>query len=1268
MPPSKEHRKHSDSKGVLEILQAIEQVQDQQQQGQSTTTPTWLAVQEKLGNRRVTAILSGQSIDPFDLYVRHLLQVEREQGLDTSLYLPWNAPPAWTEWIRPYYGVLSEHYTAQIENGEPGIDSAITPAPGPELLSQDGLEKLATEDAFLVDWFNATLHRAGSGRSAKPQERALMEQVHGPLPDTLKIHEGAAAQEAAEGVQAKAFTLGTNIYFSGNVNANNAEGAELLVHEATHVKQAVEGRLPTKKGDGLETSSPSDPHELEAYAAGERGRDLVTKKASWNLDTRGEMDPAGEAILNRLGMALPDIETWRNARQDGASKNIAVDEASSSESSLLSRDGDTPKLGMGNSAKNSDGSTVGYSVGTDGGKVAWEKELVDGDKWNLNIPIYGAAGAGIWAAVEPSIKLFGEGSVDADKSEIKGGMAGEITLALKGGLDAGMSGAEGSAYIYGAASLAVEINGLTIQRDHDGTYSLGLFQGAAKAALKTGVVATIEVGPWEYGKKFEWVIGEAELLTFQGGGWEEGKGASGFDMDWGSDIKPTIDWLAEVWEDMEELFGLDSGQEEKAAAIDAEHGSEDLHGECPVQGRDLEERGWTARAIAAEGVKGAGSSLPHLRRIQLSFGQHDVSDVRAHIGGNGTSAVDALNAKAYATGDDVAFGAGAADLHTTAHEAAHVVQQRSGKVPDGVGSPNDRFEKHADAVADKVVAGESAEGLLSEMAGSGGGTGIQKKAVQKDEGIDPDQDQDESSEEANEPGLLERIASTARLYLQKKGLNLEMVNPDWIIEAAVATVDQIHPHPKHARILYAEIFTKGVLVSLETSEFRDQIDRCEDDEDLDDLRVRFELWQTNRVETLQADIEALIEKYREAERSWLTAFSSTLVGPQSVHPNKSDKEVDLSIKGGSPISLVTVETRVNCIYDLTTAAQGNSVPDWTDVEKAHFMSRFQQQIDLIWSTSSADVAPFACVAPEDHLLDKDLNRWSDIVANLKAKVTEDSANPHFVLNVSKEDSSESNRAHVGTGTGHFYLKNANAGFDASGNADGSQPTLAHEWHHMIGNPDEYAENSKSQSASALDTSSSWPPRQRADYQNNWSDCETHFTDIINDPTASPADIAQAQSDLAAVRNPWTDTSTDPGFQGGIYNMSDPDSAPDECFAFRGAYDSSEASHHELRPGGQAGRGGHSISDSAEDAARLSDGGTNVLPYMREGLVEELSAMLEGVFDPEVRFDHNFEQMSNEMEQQTLKVRLQNIAYDEIVLSSGSAPASETVNDDHNHEH
>jgi len=148
--------------------------------------------------------------------------------------------------------------------------------------------------------------------------------------------------------------------------------------------------------------------------------------------------------------------------------------------------------------------------------------------------------------------------------------------------------------------------------------------------------------------------------------------------------------------------------------------------------------GEDVRATAEEGVAGGGGSLPHLDAIQRSFGRHQIGDVQAHSGGAAATASRAMGADAYATGNRVAF-ANAPDLHTAAHEAAHVVQQRAGvNVKHGVGEAGDPYEKHADAVADKVVQGQSAEAILDEMVrgGGGGGTAVQHKNTIVDDKTD----------------------------------------------------------------------------------------------------------------------------------------------------------------------------------------------------------------------------------------------------------------------------------------------------------------------------------------------------------------------------------------------------------------------------------------------------------------------------------------------------------------------------------------------------
>jgi hypothetical protein len=137
---------------------------------------------------------------------------------------------------------------------------------------------------------------------------------------------------------------------------------------------------------------------------------------------------------------------------------------------------------------------------------------------------------------------------------------------------------------------------------------------------------------------------------------------------------------------------------------------------------------------AAKGVSGGGGQLPHLDQIQSSFGHHDVSGVQAHTGGAAAAAATgAMGAEAYATGNSVAFGSPDPSLHTAAHEAAHVVQQRGGvQLKGGVGAAGDAYERHADAVADAVVQGKTAQPLLDQHASAGGGgsAAVQHKALQ----------------------------------------------------------------------------------------------------------------------------------------------------------------------------------------------------------------------------------------------------------------------------------------------------------------------------------------------------------------------------------------------------------------------------------------------------------------------------------------------------------------------------------------------------------
>jgi len=141
---------------------------------------------------------------------------------------------------------------------------------------------------------------------------------------------------------------------------------------------------------------------------------------------------------------------------------------------------------------------------------------------------------------------------------------------------------------------------------------------------------------------------------------------------------------------------------------------------------------------AALGTSGAGAKLPDADKIQQSFGGYDISNVQAHTDNAATQGSRAMGADAYATGNHVVLGEGGRDLHTQAHEAGCVVQQQQGvSLSGGVGEAGDAYEQQADAVADRVVQGKSAEDLFGQMGGGGGLSGVQMQEQEESHETSP---------------------------------------------------------------------------------------------------------------------------------------------------------------------------------------------------------------------------------------------------------------------------------------------------------------------------------------------------------------------------------------------------------------------------------------------------------------------------------------------------------------------------------------------------
>lgn len=114
-----------------------------------------------------------------------------------------------------------------------------------------------------------------------------------------------------------------------------------------------------------------------------------------------------------------------------------------------------------------------------------------------------------------------------------------------------------------------------------------------------------------------------------------------------------------------------------------------------------------------------GPNLPELARIQQSFGPFDLSTVRIHRGQQAQDCAQQLSAHAFSHGEHI-VAPGTPSLRLLAHEAAHTIQQRQpGLVQAGISQASDWGEHHADAIADRVVAGLSSVDLLTQVAPQG---------------------------------------------------------------------------------------------------------------------------------------------------------------------------------------------------------------------------------------------------------------------------------------------------------------------------------------------------------------------------------------------------------------------------------------------------------------------------------------------------------------------------------------------------------------------
>ena len=225
------------------------------------------------------------------------------------------------------------------------VDSAASDvAPGKRTLVERLPVQRSATGAAPGDVSGEVLGAAQSGGT--PLAGAVRSEVEGKFGrdfSAVRVHDGGAAASAASSINARAYTVGSDIVFgAGQYEPDSASGKRLLAHELTHVAQqggAPDGAVHRELGSGTSEASKDLAHAVAVL-----GKALAAAR-----DHTGEGTPdaegAAQAIARLRELAdSPDEAAKHAARQELAQELTA---AGLSVAAVFGRDGSGGSPGKG---------------------------------------------------------------------------------------------------------------------------------------------------------------------------------------------------------------------------------------------------------------------------------------------------------------------------------------------------------------------------------------------------------------------------------------------------------------------------------------------------------------------------------------------------------------------------------------------------------------------------------------------------------------------------------------------------------------------------------------------------------------------------------------------------------------------------------------------------------------------------------------------------------------------------------------------------------